>query len=86
MHWVFTYHLNPYSYNCPYITWSGESHHVPHKICNAFNSGSVPEINDFFNSASFVNVSDYTSPEVYGVVSYRVGPFGAHLHAGTWRV
>lgn len=52
--------------------------YITEKIGNAFKSGSVPiywgapEINDFFNPASFVNVSDYTSPEACGAAAVQI--------------
>jgi hypothetical protein len=52
--------------------------YITEKIGNAFKAGSVPiywgtsEINDFFNPASFVNVSDYTSPEACGSTAVQI--------------
>lgn len=52
--------------------------YITEKIGNAFKAGSIPiywgtsEINDFFNPASFVNVSDYTSPEACGSAAVQI--------------
>jgi hypothetical protein len=52
--------------------------YITEKIGFAFKSGSIPiywgapEITDFFNPASFVNVSDYTSPEACGAAAVQI--------------
>ena len=52
--------------------------YITEKIGNAFRSGSVPiywgapEINDFFNPASFINVANYASPEACGQAAVQI--------------
>jgi hypothetical protein len=52
--------------------------YITEKIGNAFNSGSIPiywgapEINDFFNPASFINVSNYANPEACGIAAVQI--------------
>jgi len=52
--------------------------YITEKIGNAFRSGSVPiywgasEINEFFNPESFINVSNYASPEACGSAAVQI--------------
>lgn len=52
--------------------------YITEKIGNAFRSGSIPiywgapEINDFFNPASFINVANYASPEACGQAAVQI--------------
>lgn len=53
--------------------------YITEKIAFAFNSGSIPiywgdndTVNDFFNHASFLNVSDYKSPEDAAVTAVEI--------------
>lgn len=53
--------------------------YITEKIAYAFNSGSIPiywgdddTVNDFFNPASFLNVSDYKSPEDAAIAAVEI--------------